>query len=92
MLQFRDFLPKMLSPGGFLQAAEFDSFEDAAAAAGRWAANRGVRIINVETVVLPNLHAHYEEGSTDASIHTSGDMASAWNQFVRVWFEDADEA
>ena len=87
MLQFKDFVPKMLALGGFLKRAEFDTFEQAAEAAGRWAQSKGVRVVNVETVVLPNLHSPHEEGSVDAAIHTSGEMASSWHQFLRIWFE-----
>ena len=49
-----------------------------------------VDVVNVETVVLPNIWSQYEEGTTDPALHTSGDMASQWNQFIRVWYR-ADE-
>jgi hypothetical protein len=88
MLQFKDFVPKMISPPGFLKRAEFDSFDDAAQAAARWIENKGVRLVNVETVALPNIHRRMEEGSTDAALTTSGEMHSSWHQFVRVWYEE----
>ena len=89
MLQFKDFVPKMLSPPGFLKRAEFDSFDAAAQAAARWIENKGVRLVNIETVTLPNMHSHYEDGSTDAALHTRGEMQSSWHQFVRVWYEES---
>lgn len=88
MFDFKDFVPRQFSPPGFLKRAEYGSFDDAASAAARWADSKGVRIINVETVVLPNLHSPHEEGSTDAALATSGEMHSSWHQFVRVWFEE----
>ncbi|MBT4865923.1 MAG: hypothetical protein HON53_12525, partial [Planctomycetaceae bacterium] len=74
MFDFKDFIPRQFSPPGFLKRAEYGSFDDAASAAAQWAKSKDARIINVETVVLPNIHDSYEEGSTDAAINTSGKM------------------
>ena len=84
MLQFRDFVPRQLKPQGFLSEGEYDTFESAASAAGHWAKSKGVRIVNVETVVLPNLWSSFEKGSTDAEL--AGHM-TRWYQFVRLWYE-----
>jgi hypothetical protein len=89
MFDFKDFVPREFSAPGFLQRGEYGTLDDAAVAAARWAESKGVRIINVETVVLPNLHSSYEEGSTDAALATSGKMHSSWHQFVRVWYDQA---
>lgn len=43
-----------------------------------------VRLINVETVVLPNIWS--EEGTQDPELQIAGGYGS-WNQFVRVWYE-----
>jgi hypothetical protein len=48
----------------------------------------GVRVINVETVVLPNI-----AGVDDASkieIRTSGEISSYWYQVIRIWHETPD--
>lgn len=87
MIAFIDFVPEQMSPGGLLVPAEFESFEAAVAEANRWIAEKNVRILGVETVVLPNLHSRHEEGSTDPALRTHGDMPSSWHQFVRVWYE-----
>lgn len=89
MLHFQDFVPKMIAAAGFLKAAEYESFEEAVAAANRWLHEHAVRIVNVETVVLPNIWSRYEEGSTDTELGTSGESPSHWHQFVRIWY-DAD--
>ena len=89
MISFKDFVPRMRDAGGFFKQAEYDSFDEAAAAAGSWALNQGVRVINMETVVLPNIWRTHEEGSTDSSLLTGGGMASTWHQFVRCWYEEA---
>lgn len=90
MIAFHDFVPEQMTAGGWLTPAEYESFEAAVAAANQWLAQAGVRVLGVETVVLPNLHSRYEEGSTDPALRTHGDMPSSWHQFVRVWYEMED--
>jgi hypothetical protein len=86
MLQFQDFVPLRTAAPAFLKDAEYESFEEAVAAANRWIQENGIRVVNVETVVLPNIWSRYEEGSTDTSLGTSGESPSHWHQFVRVWY------
>jgi hypothetical protein len=45
-------------------------------------------VLNVETVVLPNIWSRFEEGSRDPALGISGDSPSHWHQFIRVWFEE----
>ncbi len=85
MLQFRDFVPKMVSAPAFLKEAEYESFDEAVVAANHWIHDNRIKVINIETVVLPNIWSRWEEGSTDTSLGTSGDSPSRWHQFVRVW-------
>lgn len=87
MIAFQDFVPEQMTVGGWLTPAEYESFEAAVAAANHWIAETGVRILSIETVVLPNLHSRHEDGSTDPALRTHGDMPSSWHQFVRVWYE-----
>lgn len=69
------------------QAITFESFEDEVAAAGAWIRESGVRVVQLETVVLPNIWSPNEQGSTDAAIGIGGGMSVAWHQFIRVWYE-----
>lgn len=87
MIAFRDFVPKVTDPGGFFKSTEFETFEAAVAAANEWLQQKPVKIINVETVVLPEIWNPSEEGTRDAALRTSGEMSSYWHQFVRVWYE-----
>jgi hypothetical protein len=87
MLRYHDFVPKMIKPAAFLSPAVHDSFDAALAEANRWVKENGIRVINVETVVLPNIFSRYEEGSGDTSLGTSGESPSFWHQFIRVWYE-----
>src|SRR2546430_16799671 len=87
MLRYQDFVPKMTKPAAFLSPAEHESFDAALTAANRWIKENEIRVVNVETVVLPNIWSRYEEGSRDPSLGTSGESPSFWHQFVRVWYE-----
>jgi len=86
MIQFRDFVPEMLSAPRLFKAGEYESMEAAVAAANSWIKEYDIKIVNVETVVLPNIWSRYEEGPTDVALGTSGEMPSHWHQFVRVWY------
>ena len=84
MIRFQDFAPRQLARAGIFRSAEYETFEAAVAAAGEWANQQQVRVINVETVVLPNLWR--EEGTEDSSVQVF-DGHATWHQFVRVWYE-----
>ena len=84
MLRFQDFAPKQLAREGLFRSAQYETFEAAVTAAGEWATQQQVRIINVETVVLPNLWQ--EDGTKDPDLQ-SFDGHATWHQFVRVWYE-----
>jgi hypothetical protein len=90
MIQFQDFVPKMVAGPGFLKLAEYESFEEAIAAANQWIEKKQIQVISLETVVLPNIWNKWEEGTTDASLGTSGESPSHWHQFLRVWYQDED--
>ena len=89
MIEFQDFLPPHRPASGTIFAAKraaTESLNEAVASANQWIEAGAVRVLNVETVVLPNLYRRDEEGSTDGDLRTSGDMSSRWYQFVRVWY------
>lgn len=82
-LACRDFIPAVVK-GGFF-ASTYEPLDAVVARANDWMRTSGARVINVETVVLPNLDAAV--GADANAIRTSGEMASHWFQVVRVWYE-----
>lgn len=88
MLKYKDFVPRQIVAPGFLNPGDHETFDDAVAAANQWIVDNEIQVIGMETVVLPNIWSRWEEGSTDASIGTSGDTPSRWHQFLRCWFRD----
>ena len=90
MIGFIDFAPRMVRPGALFRLAEYEALQQAVAAANRWVRQYGVSVLNVETVVLPNIYRSGEEGSADPHLVMSGEMMSEWFQVVRVWYEAPD--
>ena len=88
MIQFRDFVPRMLSAPAFFRVGEYESFEAAVEAANQWIREQQIDVLNIETVVLPNIWSRWEGGSNDVALGTSGEMPSHWHQFIRCWYED----
>ncbi|MCK4998506.1 MAG: hypothetical protein KAS23_03190 [Anaerohalosphaera sp.] len=82
MITFEDFAPQITKKGMF--STKYQSFEAAVAAANEWIEGNGIEIVNIETVVLPRIHQ--EDGTTDPSLTSMGDMLDTWHQFVRVWY------
>jgi hypothetical protein len=87
MIRFKDFVPRMLAEPGLFKAGEYQSMDEALAAANDWIKENEINVTNVETVVLPNIWSRWEEGSTDTALGTSGDSPSRWHQIIRVWYE-----
>ena len=92
MLKYRDFVPTMRAEPSLFKDGEFESFQEAIDAANRWIAEEKIRLINLETVVLPNIWSRFEEGSGDVSLGMSGDSPSRWHQFLRCWYQEHPES
>jgi hypothetical protein len=83
-LAFEDFYPQQTERPGLFTGGKFESFEGAVRAANEWVDKSGIHLLNVETVVLPNMWRSGEEGTVDAQLPTHG--LAQWYQFVRVWY------
>jgi hypothetical protein len=80
---YKDFLPAVLKSGFF--STEHEVLPAAVVRANEWIATSGVTVINVETVVLPNVRE--VDDASRVGLRTSGEMSSHWFQVVRVWYE-----
>ena len=80
---YKDFMPGILKSGFF--STTHETLSSAVLRANEWIEQSGLRIINVETVVLPNVGT--VEDASQVGNYTSGEMASNWFQIVRVWYE-----
>ena len=82
-IAFKDFFPAVLKRG-FL-SSEYELFPAVVQQANEWIATSGVQVLNVETLVLPNVSD--EDEAQQTNIRTSGEMSSYWRQILRVWYE-----
>lgn len=85
MIAFKDFAPQLLEKGGMFRAARFETLQEAVDAASHWCADSGIVPLNVETLLLPDIHDGNEEGSEDVHLRT-GSKGTEWHQVVRVWY------
>lgn len=85
MITYQDFVPRQTGAGGFLSFPTYENLDACVAEANQWIAANQVDVVNIETVLLPNMFRHGEEGTVDAHLKTSGEMHSTWHQFIRVW-------
>lgn len=82
MYHFKDFAPQVVKKSFF--KTEYESFEEALDAANAWIRDQKVEVLNIETVVLPNMR---RGGGTPDTGYTSSESGSYWYQFVRVWYK-----
>lgn len=87
MIRYKDFTPRQTAKGGIFKAPTYEELSQTLATANAWIAEKQIKVINIETVVLPNMHNMGEEGSEDVQLHTSGEMGTYWYQFIRVWYQ-----
>jgi len=92
MIGFADFVPTVVQAGGFLRPEERAPVQEAVDRANQWIAEHHVQVLNVETVVMPNLFAPGERGPQDASVGVLGDYPQRWYQFIRVWYTYGQES
>lgn len=87
-IAYRDFFPEILQSGFF--SDEHETLPTTVARANEWIARSDIAVINVETVVLPNIGR--VEDASEVGIRTSGDFNSYWYQVVRVWYDGPDRS
>ena len=78
---FQDFLPRVVKQGFLFN--EYETLAQTLERANAWLAQTQAQVINVETVVLPNISK--EEETTAREIDVVGQGAT-WRQFIRVWY------
>jgi hypothetical protein len=87
MISYRDFAPQRIKRG-LLRSDDYENFDAAVSAANSWIAVDSIDVIDVETVVLPNISEEGSQGTSDGRVETAEAMTSVneWYQFVRVWY------
>lgn len=86
MIKVKDFVPEK-AKGGLFKSSKIEKFEDIIKEMNEWIASEKPDVINIETVLLPNIHDSEEEGSQDTELWTGGESSSNWYQLIRVWYK-----
>lgn len=87
LLKFKDFVPQRKAPRTWKSRGEFEPLSFALQEANAWILHHpDIELLNVETVVLPNVHDKREEGSEDPDFQIIGGASINWNQFFRIWY------
>ena len=82
MIGFADFRPKVLNPQAFI-GRQFEPLQSAVDAANEWIRHHNIQVLNVETVLLPNVDG---QDTTGGAIGVYGDRYTEWSQVFRVWY------
>lgn len=88
MVSYQDFFPNQ-EKGGFFTPDKSESLQAPLSRMNQWLSeNSELAIINVETVVLPNIYKTGEKGSIDPSLKVRPDIQTRWYQGFRVWYRE----
>lgn len=68
-------------------SGQWEPFDRAVFAANAWITQHSVRVLNVETLLMPNVWNSAARGTLESRMHSSAEMATHWYQIVRVWFD-----
>lgn len=83
-IQFRDFTPTSMEHKALIfSTTTYACLDSALEKANQWIQEHEIDLINVETVLLPEIGG---DDTTDTHMTTSGEMMSSWYQFIRVWY------
>lgn len=85
MIAFKDFVPQQIRKQGFIKPPLWETVAQAVAAANEWIREQEVAVINVETVIVPDL-SREGAGSGDGSLPVISNSLARGSQCVRVWY------
>lgn len=87
VLKYKDFVPNRKSYNIWTGRGKYEPLTSALQGANEWiTANPDIELLNIETVVLPNIHEPKEEGSEDVELKHEASLSARWHQFFRVWY------
>ena len=87
MIAYEDFVPEVVSHPGFFRREEVEDFAGLVERLNAWLDEQGsaIDVVNVETVVLPNIFRDQETGSGDTWLTAAG-TSDSWHQVLRLWY------
>ena len=87
MFAYKDFAPEVVEKGNLFRSNKVEALKEVVATAKHWATTNSVKVINIETVLLPVTTKNPDERFEQTAITVELGMAE-WTQIVRVWFQE----
>lgn len=87
MINYKDFSPQVSRTGLLGHVKESDSFQTVVKQANLWLNSNPVKLVNIETVLLPNLLSKPTEVEPEKGASTVG-QSHVLFQCVRVWYTE----
>ena len=84
-LEYQDFSPSAVEHK--VLSTEYESFSEVVAHANDWIRDSGVTVLNVETILLPNLQNLKDTLQVIQSVSGSVMNSSYLFQVLRVWYD-----
>lgn len=87
MFAYKDFAPEVVEKGGMFRSNKVEALKEVVATANNWAATNSVKVINIETVLLPVTTKDPGKSFERAAINVELGMAE-WTQIIRLWYQE----
>ena len=88
-IQYEDFYPLETSKKTIFYPAAYEPLHMVMESVNEWLnENEQFEVINIETVVLPNMHKNNKKRGESTSLRAAGydGQSTYWHQFIRVWY------
>ena len=87
MIKYKDFSPEITRANILGAVKESDSFELVVKQVNIWVGSNPIKVINIETILFPNLHLQPKMADLENGVMTVGQGHNIF-QCVRVWYEE----
>lgn len=90
-IQYKDFTPMETAKKTLFFPATYEPINHVMGRLNDWINDHEeIELINIETVVLPNMYKANADGAESSSLRSSGHDGrhTYWHQFIRVWFRE----
>lgn len=89
MIAFQDFIPQRQGTRFLGVVRDYENLQELVSRANQWVEQHQIDVVNVETVMLPNLPG--EEEMLKVRMDSAGMAFSAY-QIVRVWYRQSSNS
>mgnify|MGYP001801668930 CR=1 FL=1 len=88
MITFKDFVPEVTSGPNIFGKREMEALKETQIKMNEWLKTEpNLKVLSIETLLLPNIHNPSEEGSEDPELKIPYNQTGRWYQIFRVWYK-----